>query len=223
MHHTTTNVINGMPTRHKDYYFEDIIFLVEDQLFKVPRHLFLQESEIFRDILSCPVPKGARPDGLSDDQPLQLQGIAAKDFVLLLQCMYPILHFTQNPQFPAFEKMEEWTAVLDLASRFEMTNIKQIATDNLISIMASKPALQAHMGRKHHVKEWVISGLNKLIQRAEPLNKEEAELIGTEDALKVMALRETCVYDPYNCRWTRRERGQAPLDFSQAIRRGFSP
>jgi hypothetical protein len=119
--------------------------------------------------------------------------------------------------------MEEWTAVLDLASRFEMTNIKQIATDNLISIMASKPALQAHLGRKHHVKEWVISGLNKLIQRAEPLNKEEAELIGTEDALKVMALRETCVYDPYNCRWTRRERGQAPLDFSQAIRRGFSP
>lgn len=73
------------------YSYLSFCLQVENQLFKVPRHLFLQESEIFRDILSCPVPKGARPDGLSDDQPLQLQGIAAKDFVLLLQCLYPIL------------------------------------------------------------------------------------------------------------------------------------
>ena len=112
--------------------------------------------------------------------------------------------------------------MLDLACRFEMTNVKQIAAENMVLFLENKPALQAHLGRKHHVKEWVVSGLNKLIQRAEPLNKEEAELIGVDDALKVMALRETCMYDPYNCRWTRRERGHAPLDFATTIRRGFN-
>ncbi|KAK2467423.1 hypothetical protein APHAL10511_000658 [Amanita phalloides] len=139
-----------MATRHKDYYFENVIFQVENQLFKVPRHLFLQESEIFRDIFSCPVPKGAHPDGLSDEQPLHLRGIAAKDFVLLLRCLYPILQFSGNPQMPTFETAEEWAAVLELASRFEMPNVKQLAKENLLPILTSNPALQVYLGRKHH-------------------------------------------------------------------------
>ena len=131
-------------------------------------------------------------------------------------------HFTRNPQFPVFQKPEEWEAVLDLACRFEMTNVKQMAAENMALSLENKPALQVHLGRKNHVKEWVVSGLNKLIQRAEPLNKEEAELVGVDDALKVMALRETCMYDPHNCRWTRRDRGHAPIDFAATIRRGFN-
>ncbi|KAF8632494.1 hypothetical protein AX15_001861 [Amanita polypyramis BW_CC] len=185
----------SMPTRHKDYYFEDIIFQVEDQLFKVPRHLFLQESEIFRDIFRCPVPKGAHQDGITDEQPLQLQVRPSATFSPYRNPKRR--KFNKNPQLPAFEKMEEWTAVLELASRFEMPNIKQFAMERMVPFLGNAPAMQIYLGRKHHVREWVVSALNKLIQRAEPLRKEDIELIGLDDGLKVMALRETCMYDPY--------------------------
>ena len=63
---------------------------VEDQLFKVPRHLFVKLSPVFRDMFRSPVPGGAKADGLSDNQPLVLNGIEKKDFVQLLRCLYPL-------------------------------------------------------------------------------------------------------------------------------------
>ena len=90
----------------EEYYLEDIFFKVrlssmliasysrhlevEDQLFKVPRHLLVKLSPVFRDMSESPVPEGAKADGLSDDQPLILEGIAKKEFVQLLRCLYPL-------------------------------------------------------------------------------------------------------------------------------------
>ena len=62
---------------------------VENQLFKVHRHLFTELSPVFRDMFKLPVPQGAVADGLSDNQPLVLDGIEKKDFVQLLRCIYP--------------------------------------------------------------------------------------------------------------------------------------
>lgn len=114
-------------------------------------------------------------------------------------------------------------AVLELACRFEMANLKVLAMEKMVPSLANAPAMQIYLGRKHHVREWVVSGLNKLVQRAEPLNKDDIELIGLEDGLKIMGLRETCVYDPYKCRWQRRERGHcASLDFTSVISQKFN-
>ena len=41
-------------------------------------------------MFELPVPNGAEADGLSDTQPLVLEGIEKEDFVRLLQCIYPL-------------------------------------------------------------------------------------------------------------------------------------
>ena len=65
------------------------MFQVEDTLFRVPRHPFVRESAVFRDMFTLPVPNDTTPDGVNDDQPLQLDGVAKKDFEHLLSIMFP--------------------------------------------------------------------------------------------------------------------------------------
>lgn len=93
-----------MPSRNEEYYLDDIVFQVshhlpsvsnhytgnnkvEDELFKVHRHLFVNLSPVFRDMYTIPV---AKEDGISDDRPLVLEGIEKKDFTQLLRCLYPL-------------------------------------------------------------------------------------------------------------------------------------
>ena len=93
-----------MPSRNQEYYLDDIVLQVshhfpsvfshytlnnkvEDELFKVHRHLFVNLSPIFRGMYTIPV---AGVDGISDERPLVLKGIEKKDFIQLLRCLYPL-------------------------------------------------------------------------------------------------------------------------------------
>jgi hypothetical protein len=62
---------------------------VEGTLFCVPRHHFIEQSEVFRDMFELPVATDTVPDGLSDEQPLQLEGVSEADFRQLLRLMFP--------------------------------------------------------------------------------------------------------------------------------------
>ena len=62
---------------------------MEDYLFRVPRALFENTSEVFRGMFKLPVPEGEAPDGYSDQQPLRLDGIKKEDFRLLLKVLMP--------------------------------------------------------------------------------------------------------------------------------------
>ena len=54
------------------------------------RHLFVNLSQVFREMFELPVPAGVEADGSSDTKPLVLEGIEKKDFVSLLRCLYPL-------------------------------------------------------------------------------------------------------------------------------------
>ena len=90
----------------EEFFFQDVIIQVrigniyprllifvclqvENRLFKVPRRVFVQESQVFRDMFSLPVPEGVKAEGASEDNPLKLDGIIAIDFVRLLRFLYP--------------------------------------------------------------------------------------------------------------------------------------
>ena len=90
--------------RDKAYYFIDTIFLVksfkslpmylvlillqvEDTLFKLPRCLFEESSEVFRDMFLLPSPEDVSCDGSSDEQPLFLEGVRKAHFRQLLKAM----------------------------------------------------------------------------------------------------------------------------------------
>jgi len=46
-----------------------------------------EESEVFRAMLSVPVPPGHSRDGLSDEQPLRLNGISKLEFQGFLRAL----------------------------------------------------------------------------------------------------------------------------------------
>ena len=63
---------------------------VERTLFKVPLAYFENHSEVFRiNYLLCILqPEGeSAPDGLTDQQPLRLEGVDAAEFGCLLKAM----------------------------------------------------------------------------------------------------------------------------------------
>jgi hypothetical protein len=56
-------------------------------LFKVPRHLFEENSAVFQDMFQLPVADGTVVDGATEDQPLCLHGVRKADFQWLLWAM----------------------------------------------------------------------------------------------------------------------------------------
>lgn len=62
---------------------------VENRLFKVPARNFITESEVFETMFKLPQNPDVAADGLSNDQPLRLEGVKSDDFRQLLRVMYP--------------------------------------------------------------------------------------------------------------------------------------
>jgi hypothetical protein len=60
---------------------------VEDTLFKLPRYLFEETSEVFHDMFLLPTPEDIPCDGSSDEQPLVLEGVREADFRMLVKAM----------------------------------------------------------------------------------------------------------------------------------------
>jgi len=203
------------PVMHdEEFYFQDIVIQVENRLFKVPRRVFIQESQVFRDMFSLPVPEGILADGTSDSKPLSLDGIMAIDFVRLLRFLFPA------KQLYPLKSLDEWTSVFKLAALWDMGDVMAEAIQNMTPLLEKQPAKQIKLSLEHGVAEWLVPGLNRLVQRAEPLNKEDVDLIGLDYALQIMTLREDCRYSSSS--WSIQRRGEVPLDFAKEIQIRFN-
>ncbi|PIL33328.1 hypothetical protein GSI_04779 [Ganoderma sinense ZZ0214-1] len=77
------------PRRDDEFYCQDIVFLVEDVLFKVPRRPFEHESEVFSGMFALPPVNSAYGvEGSSDDNPIELEGVTEDEFKALLWVMF---------------------------------------------------------------------------------------------------------------------------------------
>ncbi|KAM6502891.1 hypothetical protein JOM56_002868 [Amanita muscaria] len=160
-----------MANRNAEFYFQDIVFRVEDQLFKVPRRMFVQHSQVFRDMFDIPIPAGTEPDGCSDEQPLILETIEKKDFIPLLRCLYP-------PQFQRVTghdfSLDEWKSVLKLANLYEMTDVKDFAVDCMTPLLdIGSPPVQIHLAQAHDVPKWLQPAKARLVDRSNPINEND--------------------------------------------------
>ncbi|TFK74666.1 hypothetical protein BDN72DRAFT_671661 [Pluteus cervinus] len=184
------------PLRYDDFYFESVVFLVEDNLFKVPRYGF-EQSEVFQEMFTLPTPETTQPDGLTDTQPLHLAGILIKDFIPLLRVMYPI----NPPTVPKLEK-DEWVSVLKLATMWEINSLRNLAIMELEDLTKKKdPAFRLMLSRRYKVHQWFIPAASELVRRAAPIDYGEAEEIGFDVALKLAAIRERFLrVEGYNTR-----------------------
>ncbi len=60
---------------------------VENQLFRVARHLFVNTSEVFSTMFSLPQDNVGVVDGSDDEHPLVLQGVESADFENILEAL----------------------------------------------------------------------------------------------------------------------------------------
>jgi len=141
--------------RDRTYYDADIIFLVEDTLFKVPRRLFENNSIVFQDMLQLPTAEGVVPDGTTEDEPLCLEGIQKTPFQQLLavmKCPTSKPHLANHVSETKGPKCwNEWAPVLELACMWEMSKLQGIAVKKILS---------THQANKEEVCRMLKLGTN---------------------------------------------------------------
>ncbi|KAG7449823.1 uncharacterized protein BT62DRAFT_871066, partial [Guyanagaster necrorhizus] len=157
---------------------------VENRLFKIPSHYFVQHSEIFGTTFD--LPQGSQsPEGLSDELPLVLHGISAEDFGHLLEIVYP----QKVPQdYSAFRK-QEWISVLRLSTMWHLSDIRQLTIKHLQE-MVLDPVEHVVLAKSYSVSSWLRTGYLGLVKRTQPLSLEEAEKIGFQSAIQIFQVRE---------------------------------
>ncbi|KAK2467419.1 hypothetical protein APHAL10511_000654 [Amanita phalloides] len=119
--------------------------------------------------------------------------------------------------------LDEWMSVLKLAAQWDMGDIKTKAVQQITPMLENAPAKQVKLSLEHGIDEWLLLGLNRLVQREEPLNKNDVDMIGLDYALKVMTLREECCLSQISKgeEWCVRRRGKVSRDMSKEIKIRF--
>ena len=83
-----------------------------------------------------------------------------------------------------------------LSTQWDMTAIRAEAIKNVRAGLASDgllPHKLLNLGQTHHVDEWVMTAIVFFIKRKEPMEPNDAEVIGVENAFKIASLRERCI------------------------------
>jgi len=174
----------------ESYFMVDVFFLVEDRLFKVPRHPFEEGSEIFRHMFLS-VPGNATPDGSIKYKPLRLDGINKEEFKQLLRAMYPRT-LGQEESLTA----SEWTSVLKLSTMWQFGELRRLAIRKM-SQLTMDTVEAIFIAREYQVTEWLLPCLHSLAQRKEPLGLRDVNRLGLDYVLKMAEVRESFAVCPF--------------------------
>jgi len=128
------------------------------------------------------LPFGGRGQGLMEDEPIPLAKIKVRDFDLFLSVLYPA-------EFGLFaaSTVDEWTAILDLAAKWNFKSIKALAIRQLSPIASSIDKIV--LGRKHDIHEWLGDAYRDVCVRPDPLTYEEGMRLGMGDVIDISAIR----------------------------------
>ncbi|KAG6864789.1 hypothetical protein C0991_007163 [Blastosporella zonata] len=181
---------------------------IKDTLFKVWDGSFRRHSEFFSSASFHPlldIDKGV--EGSDDEHPLVLEGVEVTDFEKLLWIIYP-------PVIGAFKAKtaQDWTAVLDLASRWKFKDIRELSIKELAKFEID-PIEKIELQQKYEVKrQWAWSAFNTLCSRTNGLDVGEGRRLGVETVIDISAVRERLEkwgrkkpeerHTPWWARWT---------------------
>ncbi|KAL5511387.1 hypothetical protein ACEPAH_4603 [Sanghuangporus vaninii] len=221
-HGASSSTFFGKP-RDERFYFNFTTFEVEGTLFRVPRHPFETESQIFKDMFE--IPSDSSADGSSDEKPLILPGISANDFRAFLKVLFDPAHAPQNDL-----NIDEWTSLLRLSHMWCCDRLLALAISKL-DTQITDPFSKITLARTYSIKDWIVSLYFKFVTRTEPLTSDETNKLGVECAVKLNEVRESRYrwiideleearshphnYSPYSGKRKRKKkmRARSPIDF----------
>ncbi|KAL4075294.1 hypothetical protein V8B97DRAFT_2022287 [Scleroderma yunnanense] len=175
---------------------------------------FKQESTIFRDMFSMPQGDQNSVEGLNDDKPIRLDGVAKTDFEQLLNALFHRQHGSV-PGLPF--SVDEWTSVLKLSTKWDFKRLRQAAVDALLASQIG-PVDRIVLARQYDIRHWLVPALNELAKRQQPLGLDEGARLGLETALKLASVRERLMVSGSSIYVAAARDSRAQnLDFSAAI------
>ena len=83
---------------------------------------------------------------------------------------------------------EQWSAILDLSTRWGFASIRDLA---IRSIRPPDPLKKLLLARKYNIDMWIQPAFLELCMRPQPLSLEEARLVDFEDVILVGSVRQT--------------------------------
>ncbi|KAF9526330.1 hypothetical protein CPB83DRAFT_465170 [Crepidotus variabilis] len=163
--------------RHSKYYIELVCFEVEKTLFQVPKNEFLDANSKFFDQFSL------RGDE-ENSEPIELQDITAQAFEGLLMVLYP----KANDTFT----YEHWLGALDLATRWDMPEVRTKAINALGTWDESHPCTTADLialAKKYNVKSWLRRAYVKLVRQKDLKIGDLLDYLDYETVMRIFAAR----------------------------------
>ncbi|KAJ4500877.1 hypothetical protein C8R41DRAFT_913946 [Lentinula lateritia] len=158
---------------------------VEGVLFRFPINLLAKESPVFRDMMEVPAP--LQTEGLTDENPIHLDGVSNADFVQLLTILAPPQRFKDPTPKLTFD---EWTSVLKLSDMWCMDVVKEHAISTMNSLSGVDPVDKVVVARKYGITSWLAPTINAIIQRSQPWNERDVERLGLSTVLKLAEFRD---------------------------------
>ncbi|KAF9007531.1 hypothetical protein BDQ17DRAFT_1324102 [Cyathus striatus] len=180
----SSNSVNGVK-RNQAYYLETVIFKVDDELFHLPSHIFINNSQLFGTTFSLEPGPGVQPDGQCDEQPFELAGVTKEDFELFLKVIYPLKFPADYSDFT----QSSWLKVINIATMWDFLSIREFAIKQIpLESIASIDKII--FGEQYGVIEWFYRGMLEILGRKSVLEVEEAEKIPLSMVLRIQKARE---------------------------------
>jgi len=199
---------DGGPSKSGEFYFEKVVFKVEDRFYRVPNQPFAQHSQIFRRNFEL---RGFSKYDRHD--PFVIEDATKDDFEHLLRFFFPPkLNEEWEPT------SDGWASILRLSARWAMPQVKELAVRKLENLNFGNIATKLQMAQELGVQQWFSLAMKTLVTRREPLNADEYNVLGQQHVLQVLDLRErvhsrSWYYSYYNTTpvtHIRSERGEVP-------------
>lgn len=148
---------------------------VDDNLFRVPQHIFTEPSSTFTTMHSLP------PEGEEDNNPVVLRDVDADDFRSFLKCALKT--------FSDDEGTDVWLSAIKVADLWHLTRVRSFALSKLEQ-SETDLGTRIELSRTHNIHEWFRPTMLKLALRKKAPVKREAEQIGWENTVLLFQLRE---------------------------------
>ncbi|KAJ7620256.1 hypothetical protein FB45DRAFT_929816 [Roridomyces roridus] len=167
------------------YYMRDhsmLIFEAENVLFRVHEYFLHRDSPVLRDMMHFEIsPNGPEPI-------FHLDGVSSKDFEQLLWLYY-------NPAVTVYDAPKNtWHAILRLADRWEMENIKKIALGNLLKATDLDPLEKIMLCEREDLsREQAKDAYAIVCTREAPLTVGELDMLSTEVISIITTARERII------------------------------
>ncbi|RXW16407.1 hypothetical protein EST38_g9439 [Candolleomyces aberdarensis] len=167
----------------KKHYWDFVTFSVQGCLFRLPKHRFVEESELFCKQYDLDF-NMEKEYGLEDQQlDVVKLDVDVEDFRAFLTVLYP-----RNGD-DASLNLDQWRAVLRLSTKWFFNDIRGQAIMKIDVIDLPLPERIA-LAKDHQVSSWLLAGYRQLVVRKKAITVEEAEKIDLRKAILVCELRE---------------------------------